>query len=119
MAGEGDREALLAATGRLWEAGVEIDWRALHGKKNPRRIELPTYPFERKSFWIAPTNSSSTKPSTASPAPISVSSAKPASVPADASRVEALVNEQLRIMAKQIEVLRQSKPALAGRGGKA
>jgi acyl transferase domain-containing protein len=119
MAGEGDREALLAATGRLWEAGVEIDWRALHGKKNPRRIELPTYPFERKSFWIAPTNSSSTKPSTASPAPILVSSAKPASVPADASRVEALVNEQLRIMAKQIEVLRQSKPALAGRGGKA
>ncbi|HEX2201855.1 MAG TPA: acyltransferase domain-containing protein, partial [Longimicrobium sp.] len=49
-----DGEALLAALGRAWAAGVEPDWRAVHGGEARRRIPLPTYPFERKRFWIDP-----------------------------------------------------------------
>jgi len=45
------RETLLAALGRLWLTGVEIDWK---GGKNARRVPLPTYPFERQRFWIEP-----------------------------------------------------------------
>ena len=40
------------AVGRLWLAGARIDWRALHDGEGPRRIPLPTYPFERRRYWI-------------------------------------------------------------------
>jgi phthiocerol/phenolphthiocerol synthesis type-I polyketide synthase E len=49
-----DGEALLAALGRAWAAGVEPDWRAVHGGEARRRVPLPTYPFERRRFWIDP-----------------------------------------------------------------
>jgi phthiocerol/phenolphthiocerol synthesis type-I polyketide synthase E len=47
-----DVEVLLAALGRAWAAGAEIDWRAVHGGQARRRVPLPTYPFERKRFWV-------------------------------------------------------------------
>ncbi|MFP5265683.1 MAG: condensation domain-containing protein [Blastocatellia bacterium] len=40
--------------GRLWLSGVEIDWAAFWQDEQRRRIPLPTYPFERKSYWIDP-----------------------------------------------------------------
>ena len=54
------REGLLEALGRLWLAGVEIDWSAV-GTPGPR-VSLPTYPFERKRFWVEPA-----KPALAAP----------------------------------------------------
>lgn len=45
------------ALGRLWLAGVEVDWRALHIGERRRRVPLPTYPFERRSYWVAPAES--------------------------------------------------------------
>ncbi|HSF43790.1 MAG TPA: amino acid adenylation domain-containing protein [Thermoanaerobaculia bacterium] len=44
--------ALLDTVGRLWLAGVEIDWKAFQGEERRRRIPLPTYPFKRQRFWI-------------------------------------------------------------------
>jgi acyl transferase domain-containing protein/acyl carrier protein len=49
----GQRE-LLAVLGRLWEAGATIDWTAFHGAGTRRRVPLPTYPFERRRYWIEP-----------------------------------------------------------------
>jgi acyl transferase domain-containing protein len=46
--------SLLELAGRLWLAGVELDWTALHAGHRPRRVSLPTYPFERQRFWIEP-----------------------------------------------------------------
>ncbi|HWF82871.1 MAG TPA: beta-ketoacyl synthase N-terminal-like domain-containing protein [Streptosporangiaceae bacterium] len=43
---------LLTAAGRLWQAGVPIDWTATHGGSGRRRVPLPTYPFERRRFRI-------------------------------------------------------------------
>ncbi|WP_113700763.1 type I polyketide synthase [Nonomuraea lactucae] len=43
---------LLRATGRLWQAGVTIEWAALHRGRARRRIPLPTYPFERRRFRL-------------------------------------------------------------------
>src|SRR5262249_47725731 len=37
---------------RLWLAGVEPDWAAFHDGEPRRRVPLPTYPFERRRFWI-------------------------------------------------------------------
>ncbi len=47
-----DERVLLEAVGKLWLAGVEPGWRALHGEPPPRRLHLPTYPFERQRYWI-------------------------------------------------------------------
>ncbi|CAJ4575512.1 polyketide synthase peptide synthetase fusion protein [Burkholderia pseudomallei] len=47
--GTRDRDALLAAVGALWVAGVTPDWRAIDG---PDRVhaELPLYPFDDTPF---------------------------------------------------------------------
>ncbi len=49
----GDAQAAaLGALGRLWMAGVEIDWQGYWGGETRRRLPLPTYPFERRRYWI-------------------------------------------------------------------
>jgi amino acid adenylation domain-containing protein len=45
---------MLQALGRLWTAGVAPDWTAFHAGFTRKRVLLPTYPFQRKSYWIAP-----------------------------------------------------------------
>jgi acyl transferase domain-containing protein/acyl carrier protein len=38
--------------GRLWLAGVAIDWSGFYAKEQRHRVPLPTYPFERQRYWI-------------------------------------------------------------------
>ena len=45
---------LLGAYGQLWLAGVELDPRAFYAGERRRRVGLPTYPFERRRYWIEP-----------------------------------------------------------------
>ncbi|HWM89152.1 MAG TPA: MupA/Atu3671 family FMN-dependent luciferase-like monooxygenase [Thermoanaerobaculia bacterium] len=47
-----DAAALMEALGGLWAAGVAVDWEAFHAGERRRRIPLPTYPFERRRYWI-------------------------------------------------------------------
>jgi amino acid adenylation domain-containing protein len=47
-----DLESLLKALGRLWIAGVEIDWHGFHRHEQRRRVSLPGYPFEGQRHWI-------------------------------------------------------------------
>ena len=47
-----DRDCILTALGYLWMAGVAVDWRRVHASEQRRRVPLPTYPFQRKKFWI-------------------------------------------------------------------
>jgi acyl transferase domain-containing protein/acyl carrier protein len=56
-----DSEFLLRTVGRLWSMGVPLDWSSLHRGESRRRVHLPTYPFERRRFWVDP-------PSNAEPA---------------------------------------------------
>ena len=46
--------AILSAVGQLWLTGVPIDWASFYAQENPHRVPLPTYPFERKRFWVEP-----------------------------------------------------------------
>jgi acyl transferase domain-containing protein/thioesterase domain-containing protein/acyl carrier protein len=50
----GDLSAMLSALGNLWVNGVPVDWKAFHAHERLRRIPLPTYPFQRKRFWMGP-----------------------------------------------------------------
>ncbi len=36
----------------FWVEGIECDWRVLHSEKLPRRMSLPTYPFDGDRYWI-------------------------------------------------------------------
>ncbi len=47
-----DLAFLLTTLGRLWISGIKIDWRGYFAEENRRRVVLPTYPFERKRFWV-------------------------------------------------------------------
>jgi phthiocerol/phenolphthiocerol synthesis type-I polyketide synthase E len=47
-----DRQYLTEAIGKLWMAGVEVDWSKYYADERRRRIGLPTYPFERQRYWI-------------------------------------------------------------------
>ncbi|MEM7584080.1 MAG: amino acid adenylation domain-containing protein [Acidobacteriota bacterium] len=42
--------------GQLWGAGADIDWAQVHGQRRPyrRRVELPSYPYERQRYWLEP-----------------------------------------------------------------
>ncbi|MUG92153.1 SDR family NAD(P)-dependent oxidoreductase [Scytonema sp. UIC 10036] len=43
---------LLNTMGKLWLAGVEIDWFNFSAGERRQRIPLPTYPFEKQRYWI-------------------------------------------------------------------
>ena len=45
---------LLDVLGQLWLAGVWPDWPALYAGERRQRCPLPTYPFERQRYWVAP-----------------------------------------------------------------
>jgi acyl transferase domain-containing protein len=46
-----DYRFLLSTLGNLWLCGTEVDWNQFHtGSRQKRRIPLPTYPFEHRSY---------------------------------------------------------------------
>lgn len=52
-----DTASLLEAVCRLWLAGVDLNWMGFYTHEQRQRVALPTYPFERKRFWIEPVHS--------------------------------------------------------------
>lgn len=50
--GGNDRAQLLQSLGALWIGGARIDWDALERGRGARRCALPTYPFQRKRYWV-------------------------------------------------------------------
>ncbi|ARU63631.1 hypothetical protein CBW65_23395 [Tumebacillus avium] len=47
-----DAAFLLTALGKLWLSGLKIDWTLLYAGEMRHRLALPTYPFERKRYWL-------------------------------------------------------------------
>ncbi|MFD7864119.1 SDR family NAD(P)-dependent oxidoreductase [Streptomyces sp. NPDC059783] len=45
-------ESLVAGVGRLYADGVRVGWEAFWDGAGARRVELPTYPFQRSRFWL-------------------------------------------------------------------
>jgi acyl transferase domain-containing protein len=54
--GEPIQEQLIKNLGQLWLKGISIDWAGFHAHEERRRVPLPTYPFERQSYWLQPKN---------------------------------------------------------------
>ncbi|CAG0933461.1 phthiocerol/phenolphthiocerol synthesis type-I polyketide synthase E [Thermoflexales bacterium] len=48
------QEFILMTLGKLWLAGVQVKWSDFYAHEQRHRLPLPTYPFERQRYWIAP-----------------------------------------------------------------
>ncbi|MER3588643.1 MAG: beta-ketoacyl synthase, partial [Mastigocladus sp. ERB_26_1] len=51
---QSDVAFILNIVGRLWLAGVTINWSGFYAHEQRQRVPLPTYPFERQRYWIEP-----------------------------------------------------------------
>ncbi|QDW65940.1 amino acid adenylation domain-containing protein [Luteimonas granuli] len=47
-----EASALRLAAGQLWSRGTGIDLAGFDHRSTRRRVRLPTYPFERKRYWV-------------------------------------------------------------------
>ncbi|MDX2021248.1 MAG: amino acid adenylation domain-containing protein [Deltaproteobacteria bacterium] len=102
-----DGRFLASALGKLWVAGVQIDWTGYRKGQKRRRVGLPTYPFERKRHWVdaKPFVSNAVPaqvaapalpaPALAAPAPVA---AAPAPAPSGLPRKDRIIAELQRIV---------------------
>jgi acyl transferase domain-containing protein len=52
--GQSDWQQLLSSLGELYVRGAAIDWEGFDRGYSRRKVALPTYPFQRQSFWVEP-----------------------------------------------------------------
>lgn len=102
-----DYENILTSLGTLWERGIKIDWDSFYAEETRRIVPLPTYPFERKRFWVDPTPASpaaATHPdkmaSRISPEPnkTPVTATKTEDMSSTGSRIETIRREVRRVL---------------------
>ena len=56
-----ERYKVITALGNIHAIGIDIDFSTLIKDSKPAKINLPSYPFERKSYWIEPDLSASVR----------------------------------------------------------
>ncbi len=92
--------SMLEALGTLYTRGAPVDWRRLY-PTGGRLVRLPTYPFQRRRYWL-PT-----------PDTEAAAAAGADTVPAD-DGMDGIVASQLRafnqLVAQQLEVLAAAEP---------
>ena len=94
----GEQAFMLTSLGKLWIAGVNPDWDGFHAQKQRRRVPLPTYPFERKRYWVEPVRGK-----TVPAGPSDAGGGSP-------DNLEQIIHEQLRQMSAQLDRMQESKP---------
>jgi len=50
----GSRDAILNAVGKVWKSGIDPDWNALYRNQTRKKIDLPTYNYNKKIYWAKP-----------------------------------------------------------------
>lgn len=105
---------LVQSAGWLWAHGGRLDWEAF-SRGYGRRVALPTYPFERQRYWIelqSRLRGQGDKVAPVSRAPVSAETVaapppQPQAIDNRAGALPQIINQQLKIMAQQLQVLRQ------------
>ncbi|MFJ4981115.1 type I polyketide synthase [Streptomyces coeruleorubidus] len=49
---DGSAGKILASLAELHVRGVPVDWEPVFAAHRPRRVGLPTYPFQRRRYWL-------------------------------------------------------------------
>jgi acyl transferase domain-containing protein len=113
----GELVSMRAALGRLWLAGVTVDWAASQAQPPRRRVALPTYPFERVRCWLEqPAKTSvvrgdvdsapgATLTSTGSAEGTLANGNEPGRGRLTSDLAEELIRKQLQVMRQQLEAL--------------
>ncbi|MFM9700081.1 type I polyketide synthase [Streptomyces europaeiscabiei] len=52
--GEGGLERFYLSLAEAWARGVSVDWALAFEGLSPRRVDLPTYAFQRSRYWLEP-----------------------------------------------------------------
>ncbi|MEV6773930.1 amino acid adenylation domain-containing protein [Nocardia sp. NPDC051030] len=60
--GDGGWRRMLTSAGQLFSVGVPVQWSALFEGIDARRVALPTYPFQRRRFWMMPDEGVAARP---------------------------------------------------------
>ncbi|MGA5899040.1 type I polyketide synthase, partial [Streptomyces venetus] len=50
--GRSETQTLLTALATAFTRGTDVDWSALSGGPGARRVDLPTYAFQRRRYWL-------------------------------------------------------------------
>jgi phthiocerol/phenolphthiocerol synthesis type-I polyketide synthase E len=58
-------DVMLSSLGAMWSGGTIVDWNGYHRDEPRMRVSLPTYPFERRSYWIGAKQNATVKRETA------------------------------------------------------
>jgi acyl transferase domain-containing protein len=93
-----EKEAVIRGLAKLWVEGVGVKWEELWRGERRRRVKLPTYPFERVRCWID-----------ADPQTNKIPEQKHPDHPENPVILaeEDLMQQQLQIMSRQLELLSQ------------
>ena len=121
-----DVQHLMKTLGQLWCLGVDVDWSQLYRAEDRRRLHLPGYQFDRKSYWYSVTENTADeigaeKPTSSAPphAPQGDSREQPDELHRDRATapsqlksptatdpaLEQLVAEQTKLMHRQVAAL--------------
>ena len=52
-----DYKSMLTALGWLWNYGLELNWNNYYEEQQRKVVDLPTYQFDRKKYWLEPVSS--------------------------------------------------------------
>ena len=72
---EQDAATMQASLGAMWSRGIDFDPQGYFAHQSPRRISLPSTPFDRKRFWVEqhPSSENSVEAAPAPPMPTAIS----------------------------------------------
>ncbi|MBP5972975.1 aminotransferase class III-fold pyridoxal phosphate-dependent enzyme [Brasilonema sp. CT11] len=124
---QSDVAFLLNTLGRLWLEGINVDWSEFYAHEQRHRIPLPTYPFERKRYWIEPILANDDNPSAkkeisvSQPENVITNSQPPSSIktpdtqvvnqkqekPVANTAIEQIISQHLQVMSKLVDLLSQ------------
>ncbi len=62
-----DRRQMLQSLGQLYVLGASPDWQGCLGDQPRRRVRLPSYPFQRRRYWLESAPGASRRPPLAEP----------------------------------------------------
>ncbi len=63
-AGHSETRSLVSGLAEVFVAGASVDWEAMLAGSGAVRVELPTYAFQRKRYWLDPAHEAPEMPST-------------------------------------------------------